>query len=160
MQRAVRRFAGTRIGAFFFSHTLRPVDAVVWRITGGRWTVSSVGAGLPVIRLVTTGARSGHRRVAPLVGVPVADGILVIGTNFGQRAMPGWAVNLARDPRASVELGGVGRPVRAVRLRGDAASAALGDAARIYPPFVTYVERLRRHRDVPIFLLTEVSPTD
>jgi hypothetical protein len=29
----------------------------------------------------------------------------------------------------------------------------LGTAARVYPPFVTYVERLRRQRDVPIFLL-------
>jgi deazaflavin-dependent oxidoreductase (nitroreductase family) len=160
VQRGVRRFAGTRIGALLFSRVLRPVDAVAWRTSGGRWTVASVGAGLPVIRLVTTGARSGLPRIAPLVGVPVDGGLLVIGSNFGQRAMPGWAVNLARDPRASVQYRGRTAAVRAESLAGDAAAGALGTAARIYPPFVTYVERLRRHRDVPIFLLVAGSPTN
>jgi deazaflavin-dependent oxidoreductase (nitroreductase family) len=159
VQRAVRRFAGTRIGASFFSHTLRPVDAVAWRISGGRWTLSSVGAGLPVVRLVTTGARSGLPRIAPLVGVPVDGGLLVIGSNFGQRAVPGWAVNLARDPRASVEHRASRTAVRAQSLAGVAATEALATAARVYPPFVTYVERLRQHRDVPIFLLREEAPT-
>lgn len=158
MQRAVRRVAGTRIGAALFSRVLRPVDAIAWRFSGGRWTVSSIGAGLPVIRLVTTGARSGLPRVAPLVGVPVDGGLLVIGSNFGQRAMPSWAVNLARDPRASVQYRGRTEPVRAESVTGDAATVALATAARVYSPFVTYVERLHRHRDVPIFLLREEVP--
>lgn len=129
----MRRVAGTRIGAAFFSRVLRAVDAVAWRLSGGRWTVASVGAALPVVRLLTTGARIDLPRVAPLVGVPVHGGPLVIGSNFGQRAMPGWAVNLARDPRASVQYRGGTATVRAALLTGDAVADALAMAARVYP---------------------------
>jgi deazaflavin-dependent oxidoreductase (nitroreductase family) len=56
-------------------------------------------AGLPVLTVTTTGARTGQRRSAPLVGVPAGDDIAVIGTSFGQSRTPGWYHNMRADPK-------------------------------------------------------------
>jgi F420H(2)-dependent quinone reductase len=82
-QRLIWKVSSSRPGAWFFSKTLHHMDRVVLRLSRGRVTVPGVLAGLPVITLATTGARTGERREVPLVGVPAGDDIAVIGTRFG-----------------------------------------------------------------------------
>ena len=59
-------------------------------------------AGLPVIMVTTTGARSGLPRTMPLAGIPCGDDLAVVGSNFAQPSTPAWVHNLEADPQATV----------------------------------------------------------
>ncbi|MGI9624154.1 MAG: nitroreductase family deazaflavin-dependent oxidoreductase, partial [Acidimicrobiales bacterium] len=62
-------------------------------MTGGKTTVPGLLAGLRVVMLTTTGAKSGEPRTMPLVGIPSDGDLAVIGSNFGQGPTPGWVYN-------------------------------------------------------------------
>ena len=66
------------------------IDRPLHRWTGGRLTAPGLLAGLPVIMVTTTGARSGLARTMPLAGIPVADDLAVVGSNFAQARTPAW----------------------------------------------------------------------
>ena len=82
--------------------TLDHIDRILLRLSRGQVTLSGVVAGLPVLTVTTTGARTGQRRSAPLLGVPVGEDIAVIGTSFGQSRTPGWYYNMRADPKVEV----------------------------------------------------------
>lgn len=151
-QRVMQRFAASKPGAWAFQRTLYPLDKAMFRATSGRMTVPGLLAGLPVIMLTTTGAKSGEPRTMPLLGIPMGDDMAVIGSNFGQKATPGWVHNLEADPSATV----------AYRDRSVAVSARLADdteadrafelAADVYPGYAKYRERAS-HRRIRVFVL-------
>jgi hypothetical protein len=66
--------------------------------------------GLPALLLATTGAKSGQRRVQPLVYVRDGRDFAIVGTNFGQTHHPAWTANLLAHPAGQRELT-VPRPV-------------------------------------------------
>src|SRR5947209_1310695 len=102
LQRAMWQVSSSRPGSWLFAKLLHHVDKLVLRLTRGRATVPRILAGIPVITLVTTGARTGKRRAMPLLGVPTGDDIAVIGTHYGQPGTPGWYFNLRARPDAQV----------------------------------------------------------
>ena len=104
VQRLTQKVAASRPGAWAAQRVLYPLDKVLFRSTGGRSTVASLTAGLPVIMLTTTGAKSGEPRTMPLVGTPYGDDIAIIGSNYGQERTPGWVYNLESDPVAVVRV--------------------------------------------------------
>jgi deazaflavin-dependent oxidoreductase (nitroreductase family) len=61
-----------------------------------------------VLTVTTTGARTGQRRTAPLLGVPAGEDIAVIGTSFGQPRTPGWYHNISCRPPALHGMTGQG----------------------------------------------------
>jgi deazaflavin-dependent oxidoreductase (nitroreductase family) len=63
-------------------------------------------AGAPMVLLTTTGAKSGEKRVNPLVGL-VDDGTLyVVASKAGAPTSPDWYHNLLANPEVEVEFGG------------------------------------------------------
>jgi deazaflavin-dependent oxidoreductase (nitroreductase family) len=155
--RAMRRMAATRPMSWLYARTLRQVDRFVYRVTGGRSTFTAQGAGLPVVMLTTTGARTGRQRTAPLVGIPDGSGVVVIGTNYAQSSFPAWAHNLRVNPRATVEVDDVVKDVRAREVKDESErEACWAKGAEIYPGFAQY--RTRVKREVPIFRLEPIEP--
>ena len=62
-------------------------------------------AGAPVVLLTTTGAKSGNKRVNPLVGF-LDDGTLyVVASKGGAPTNPDWYHNLLANPEVEVEFG-------------------------------------------------------
>src|SRR3954469_2943884 len=116
--RAIRWFAGSRFGAWCLAPTLRHLDRLTFRLTGGRTTVSDGLGGVPTLFLTTTGARSGQPRTAQLIAVPAGADLAVIGSNFGRAAQPAWVANLDADPRATAAYGRRSCPVVARELTG------------------------------------------
>jgi deazaflavin-dependent oxidoreductase (nitroreductase family) len=152
LQRVVQKVASTRFGAWYFSKTLHSPDKALFKVTGGRLTVPALLAGLPVVMLTTTGAKTGKPRTMPLLGIPVGEDLAVIGSNYGQKKTPGWVYNLEADPSATV--GYRDRSVEVVAHRADEAETdrvfALGDA--FYLGYAKY--RLRAdHRVIRVFIL-------
>jgi deazaflavin-dependent oxidoreductase (nitroreductase family) len=109
------KVSSSRPGAWLFAKVLHHVDNLLLRATRGRTSVPRLLAGLPVITLVTTGARMGRRREVPLVGVPCGENVAVIGTRFGQPDTPSWYFNLRARRAAEVSYRGRTVPVTAAR---------------------------------------------
>ncbi len=150
--RLVRRLGGSRPGSWLTARTLHHLDRLTHRLTGRRTTSTAVLAGLPVVMLTTTGARSGVARTVPLVGVPHGTDLAVIASNYGRARHPAWCHNLRADPRAVVEVDGAARRVVAEELTGAARDEVWQRGLRLYPFWADYARRAA-HRDIAVFLL-------
>jgi deazaflavin-dependent oxidoreductase (nitroreductase family) len=152
VQKAIRRVAGTAPGAWLFARVMHLVDRPVHRLSGGRTTMTAALAGLPVVMLTTTGARSGNPRTVPLLGLPLDAGVAVIASNFGQAHNPGWCANLRAQPDATVVVRGTARAVRAREVEGADRDRIWADGLRVYPGWAAYERRTSRH--IPVFVLS------
>lgn len=155
VQKALRRFAASGPGSWLFARTLHRIDRPVYRLTRGRHTFASLLSGIPVVMLTTTGARSGRPRTVPVLGLPTADGLAVIASNFGQDRHPGWYHNLRADPEGSVTVDGQTRRFRAVEVEDDHRRRIWEDGLRVYPGWSQY-ERRASSRRIAVFLLVPV----
>jgi deazaflavin-dependent oxidoreductase (nitroreductase family) len=146
-----RAAAGERIGRVL-QRSLYSLDKAVYGVTGERHTATSLLAGLPIIMLTTTGARTGNDRTMPLVGIPAADDLFVVGSNFGSPTTPGWVHNLEANPAAVVSLRD--RRVDVVaRLADQQETDLVFDAAStVFAGFPRYRQRAS-HREIRVFAL-------
>jgi deazaflavin-dependent oxidoreductase (nitroreductase family) len=151
--RGVRRVAATGPASWLLAHSLRYLDAVAGALLRGRGSATEVLAGLPVVSLTTTGARSGRPRSVLLVPVVTAEVFAVLGTNFGGSRTPAWAVNLLAHPTATLEFRGCRVTVQARELDDPIRNGVLTAAAAFYPGFTRYVRRAAGRR-VHVFALT------
>ena len=146
-QRVTQRIAASGPGAWVFQRTLYPVDKVLYKRTDGRLTVPGLMAGLPVIMLTTTGAKSGEPR-----SMPLGDDLAVIGSNYGQQRTPGWVYNLEADPAATVSYRDRSVEVTARAATDAEADEAFEIAASFYPGYGKYRARAS-HRTIRVFVL-------
>jgi deazaflavin-dependent oxidoreductase (nitroreductase family) len=112
--------------------------------------------GRPLLRLTTVGARTGKARRAELGWFPDDDRDdvwLVVASNAGSAAHPGWAYNLAANPdQVTVDLGEGEFPVTAEILSGDERTAAWERVVTMAPGYGAYLDKT--DREMPIFKLT------
>ncbi len=152
-QRVTQRIAASGPGAWLFQRTLYPVDKLLYARTKGRLTVPGLMAGLPVIMLTTTGAKTGEPRSMPLVGIPLGDDLALIGSNYGQKPTPGWVYNLEANPAATVSYRDRSVEVTARPATDEEAERAFEIAAGFYPGYGKYRSRAS-HRKIRVFVLT------
>lgn len=151
-QRGIQKIASSRAGAKIFSKLMHPVDKVLFNVSSGEVTLPGLLARLPVIMLITTGAKSGKVRSMPLLGIPIGDDLAIIGSNFGQESTPGWVYNLEADPSASVKYRDRTVAVAARRSSEDETDRIYEQTASIYPGFAKYRSRAD-HREIRVFVL-------
>lgn len=152
VQRLLRRFAASGPGSWLFARILHHIDRPVHRLTRGRHTFASLLAGIPVVMLTTTGAKSGRPRTVPVLAVPLQDGIAIIASNYGQVRHPAWYYNLRANPEAEVVVDGVRRRVHAVEPDDERRAQIWQQAVRLYPGYDQY-ERRAAHRRISVFVL-------
>jgi deazaflavin-dependent oxidoreductase (nitroreductase family) len=155
LQRATRRFASGGPGSWLFARMAHRIDRPVYRLTRGRHTFGSLVAGLPVVMLTTTGARSGQPRTVPVLGLPTDDGLVVVASNFGQRRHPAWYHNLRANPEGDVVVDGTKRRFRAVEAEGDRRARIWEKGLEVYPGWTQYESRAS-HRRIAVFVLEPV----
>ena len=156
LHRLVRTGAGTRVGGWIFSRSLRHLDDLVGRLSRGRQSAPGLLAGLAVLDVTTTGRRSGQRRTSHLIATPYDGTLALLGTNFGQPSTPAWVLNLEADPRATVTFRNVSREVTARAATPDEAEEIFALAGRFYPGYVSYRRRIGECRRVRAFVLEPV----
>ncbi|MGY1602979.1 nitroreductase family deazaflavin-dependent oxidoreductase [Geodermatophilus sp. SYSU D00815] len=166
LHRLGRFLAGTGPVSRVYIRVLHHLDRAVFRATRGRATFASLGTGLPVIMLTTTGARSGQPRTVPVLGVPLdaplpsargsargAPGrMVVLASNWGQRSHPGWYHNLVAHPDASVATGGHRWAVRARPVEEDERERLWRAGLAVYPAWAAYARRAAP-RTIPLLVL-------
>ena len=136
---------------WFYARALHHIDGLVYRASRGRTTFTSWVAGLPIMMLTTTGARSGRRRTLPVIGVPRDECVVVIASNYGQDNNPAWYHNLRAHPHAHILFEGERRNVVARELSGDEREHWYARGVEIYPGWTEY--RKRTHREIPVIEL-------
>jgi len=111
--------------------------------------------GRPLLRLTTTGAKSGKRRDTVLGWFPDGDrddSWLVVASNGGSARHPAWAFNLAKNPgKAFVDLGDGEFPVEAGIFTGAERGSAWDQVVELAPGYGHYLEKT--DREIPIFRL-------
>jgi deazaflavin-dependent oxidoreductase (nitroreductase family) len=152
LQRLVRRSAATRPLARLYSRIQPPLDRLVYRVTGGRATLSSALSGIPVSMLTTTGARTGMPRTLPVLALPDGDDVILIASNFGRPRHPSWYHNLRADPHATVVTGGVSRELVAREISGAERERCYARAEELFPPFTRY-PGWAGEREIPVLRL-------
>ena len=85
--------------------------------------------------------------------------IAVLGTNYGQKPTPGWVYNLRADPSATIEYRGTSVDVVARVATMSETEEAFALAAKVYPAFNDYRDRIEG-RDVSAFILDTPDHTD
>jgi deazaflavin-dependent oxidoreductase (nitroreductase family) len=147
---------GTR-GALFPKFMARLTNGLgVRRFRGGQMREVR---GMPVLLLVTTGARSRRLRQTTLgyLAEP-PDAWLVIASTGGSSWNPGWLYNLANEPDAVIELGDGRRvDVRAETLAGPDLEAAWRRIEAEAPQYAAY--RSKTDREIQVVRLRERPAT-
>lgn len=132
---------------------LPSVDRTLLRLTGNRYSLTSLLTGLPIITLTTTGARSGQRRSVPLVALEEGDRLILIASNFGQTRQPAWYYNLRANPEALVTLRGEQRWYVAREATTAERQRYWSQAIALYAGYAAYETRAQ-NRVIPILVLT------
>jgi deazaflavin-dependent oxidoreductase (nitroreductase family) len=121
---------------------------------GHIWTGFDGTGNFPCLLLTTTGRKSGEARTTPLIYGEDDGEYMVIASQGGRPAHPGWYFNILKD--VSVEL-----QVEADVFAGVARTANAEERARlwpmmanIYPPYDAYQEKATATREIPLVILT------
>ncbi|MGS0687766.1 nitroreductase/quinone reductase family protein [Nakamurella sp. GG22] len=150
--RFMRTIVSTRMGSWCAAHLLHHLDRAAYRLSRGRYTVTALVSGLPVVMLTTTGCKSGLTRTVPVLGFPVGSETAVAAGNFGRHQQPGWCLNLQHDPKAMVGIDGHLGTVIAEELVGERREQVWQRAMAIYPGASSYADRAG-DRKIGVFLL-------
>jgi deazaflavin-dependent oxidoreductase (nitroreductase family) len=119
------------------------LNAWVYRVSGGRW-LGRFPSGAPVCLLTTQGRKSGQRRTVPLLFLADGDDLVVVASQGGAPADPGWYFNLVADPIAEVQIARRRFAVTARVVGAEEKAALWPRLVAIYPPYEVYQRRTTR----------------
>ena len=114
--------------------------------------------GLPVIILITTGARSGKTRKNPVMRVEQDGVYAAIAAYAGGPENPRWYYNLLAQPYATIQDGPQIRRVRAREVLDEEKQGWWAVADALNPNYARY--RASSGRDIPILALEPAEWAD
>ena len=131
-------------------------NIALFRLTGGRLGAKMPGSGAPILLLHHTGAKSGRKRVSPLVFFRDGDDLVVVASKGGVDKHPAWFHNLRAHPDTEVEVPRESRR----RVRARVADAAERErlwpkAVATYKPYAEY--QTYTERKIPLVVLERAS---
>jgi deazaflavin-dependent oxidoreductase (nitroreductase family) len=100
--------------------------------------------GAPMLLLHTTGAKTGHERVNPMMYLRHDDRLLVFASKAGMPTNPDWYHNLVANPDVTVELGTETFAATAMVTTGDDRDRLFAIQAERYPGFKEYEAKTDR----------------
>jgi len=152
-QRLVQKLASTRVGTWVLSRTAHRIDRVLMELSDGRVSTSKVLAGLPTVRLTTTGAKTGKERTVPVMGMRDGEEWVLVASNWGGDGHPAWYHNLRADPEVELTYNGRTNRYVAREATGETRAEYWERAKELYLGFEPY-QRQAGEREIPIVVLT------
>lgn len=146
----------TKPGAAVWRSVVAPLDAPIMNATGGRVKLT----GIPLVVLISTGARSGQRRQTPLTYITDGDDVILVASNFGGRNHPGWYHNLVANPDCELRIGTRGGAFVAREVVGVERDRLFAIADTQYPGFGKYQKRTAGVRTIRVMRLTPTRQAD
>jgi deazaflavin-dependent oxidoreductase (nitroreductase family) len=117
----------------------------------GRRLGTSFG-GVQVLFLHHWGAKSGAKRLSPLLYVEDGGNLAIIASKGGHVRHPAWFHNLKARPDVEVETREGRQPVRARVAEGEERDRIWKTAAAVWPDYDRYQERAP-NREIPVVVL-------
>ena len=123
----------------------------VLAVSGGRlgWRAG----GMPVVRLTTTGRKSGQRRTVMLTSpLQQGDGIVIVASRGGDDHHPAWFLNLRDQSDVEVAVGGQPKQRMRARVANPQERAAMWPQVTAkYKGYANY--QTKTDREIPLVLL-------
>lgn len=151
----ISRDKHTKLPPRWFVRTAWVAHRALLRVTGDRvgLSVPKPGGRFGMLRLRTTGRRSGQERAVVLGYIEDGDRLVTLAMNGWDPADPAWLLNLRAHPEASVDLVGARRAVVAYEAVGE-------ERARLWAALHDYLGygdlpafSARRGRETPVVVL-------
>jgi len=120
-----------------------------FRANGGK--VGGPFEGATLLLLHSTGAKSGHERVTPLMYQATDDGFAIFASKAGAPTNPDWYHNLLANPSATVEVGTDTVEVTARVAEDDEREPIWAKLKADFPGFGEYEQKTTRK--IPVVLL-------
>jgi deazaflavin-dependent oxidoreductase (nitroreductase family) len=120
-----------------------------FRATGGK--PGQGFEGMPVLLLTTTGAKSGQRRINPLVYLPYKDSFVIFASKGGEPTHPDWYHNLVANPQVTVEVGTETFEATATIVTGELRDQLYAEQVKVAPQFGEY--QAKTTRPIPVIIL-------
>ena len=121
---------------------------------GHIWTGFDNTGHFPCLLLKTTGRHSGKLRITPLIYGQDGKDYIVIGSQGGRPAHPGWYLNLQADPMIELQVMGDVFAAKARTASGEERARLWPMMASIYPLYEDYRAKAAAHREIPVVILT------
>jgi len=124
-----------------------PLDKLLLRLSRD-WINTAMQT---VVLLDTLGARSGQRRAIVTLCMPVDDGVILVGSNWGQSRHPAWVFNLRANPVPRMTFRGYRGPVIAEEISGQERTRMWARLVEYNPHYQYYQDNTTRQ--LPIIQL-------
>ena len=124
-----------------------------FRANGGK--VGGYFAGVPVLLLHTTGAKSQQQRVNPLVYMTDGDRFVIAASKRGDPTNPDWYYNLVAHPLVTVEVGTEQFQARATIAAEPERTRLYDQIAAARPNYAEY--QCSTTRIIPVIVLTRIQ---
>ncbi|MCP4212929.1 MAG: nitroreductase family deazaflavin-dependent oxidoreductase [Halieaceae bacterium] len=111
-------------------------------------------AGMSLLLLNSTGAKSGLPRTNPMAYMTDGDCLVVIASKAGAPSNPDWYYNLIANPEAGVEVGAEQFQVRATAAEEPERTQLFERMATKNPGFAEYQQQTTRV--IPVVILTRL----
>ncbi len=149
----VMRWLGHKKWFAWTAARLAPLDAKVVKKTGGKFGLLG-NYGLPQCLLTTTGRKSGQQRTVTLLyGTRAPGEYVLIGSNFGQKHHPAWALNLEANPECVFNVDDQPRDMVARMVTDDVEREQIWQLMyEVWPAYNAY--RGRAGREIKVFVIT------
>ena len=112
---------------------------------GHRWR------GLPTLLLTTRGRKSGKLRRTALIYGRDGDNYLIVASNGGATRHPLWYLNLAAEPRVTLQVGAESFTARARTADAAEKPRLWAIMSEIFPTYDAY--RRKTRREIPLVIL-------
>jgi deazaflavin-dependent oxidoreductase (nitroreductase family) len=156
-QRFIQWLSAMRWAARFMTNRLHRWDRWVNRLSNGRWTATEFLVGLPVIFITSIGAKTGQKRITPLLAIREGEDYILAATKFGAGEHPQWYFNMKANPRVEVVYKHRQLPYRVTELVGEPRRRAWEHAVAFYPGYQAY-EDYAIQREIPVLRLSPLDP--
>jgi F420H(2)-dependent quinone reductase len=158
VQRAMRRVAQSRFGSWVALNVANRVDPYLLRGSRGLLKVPS---GVPTVLLTHTGAKSGKKRMTPLVYFTDTDNVVLIGSQTGKPRHPAWFHNVKANPEVELWARGRGGVYRAREAEGAERERLWKLATQLYPGYDDYQRRADpAGRRIPVIVCEPLDSGD
>lgn len=152
--RFVNWLSSTTFGSWLVKHVTSPLDPLVFRLSGGRFTTTVVPT-LPQLTMTAIGRSSGRPRSVQLAFHRDGDDLLVVASAMGQERHPAWRYNIEANPDVEVQVRGERYSARA-RVLDDEEKTRLWSAICETIPQMRVYER-RTDRGIRVYRLCRVD---
>lgn len=109
----------------------------------------------PILILTTTGHKTGKLRKSALIYGEHEGSYVVVASKGGAPEHPAWYLNLAEDPKVTVQVLADVFTARARRAEGAERQALWSQMAEVWPDYENY--QTKTDREIPVVVLEAVE---